>query len=91
MCFPLLLFSIPLKNMFYNYLIFSMVALSLRIFKKYFVSFLETISSTLGNKIGQAGIDIQKISVLIMNCQYQVAVSSYNNEREALYVRNKHT
>ena len=24
-----------------------------------------------------------------MNCQYQVAVSFYNNEREALYVRNK--
>ena len=42
MCFPLLLFSIPLKNMFYNYLIFSMVALSLRIFKKYFVSRRET-------------------------------------------------
>ena len=41
MCFPLLLFSIPLKNMFYNYLIFSMVALSLRIFKKYFVSHRE--------------------------------------------------
>ena len=58
---------------------------------KLMVSKRETISSTLGNKIGQAGIDIQKISVLIMNCQYQVAVSSYNNEREALYVRNKHT
>ncbi|MDC2620098.1 hypothetical protein, partial [Bacteroides ovatus] len=58
---------------------------------KLLVSRHETISSTLGNKIGQAGIDIQKISVLIMNCQYQVAVSSYNNEREALYVRNKHT
>lgn len=44
MCFPLLLFSIPLKNMFYNYLIFSMVALSLRIFKKYFVSSAKNIS-----------------------------------------------
>ncbi len=77
--------------MFYNYLIFNMVTLSLRILLKYCVSCRETISSTLGNKIGQAGIDIQKISVLIMNCQYQVAVSSYNNEREALYVRNKHT
>lgn len=77
--------------MFYNYLIFNMVTLSLRILLKYCVSKRETISSTLGNKIGQAGIDIQKISVLIMNCQYQVAVSSYNNEREALYVRNKHT
>ncbi len=26
-----------------------------------------------------------------MNCQYQVAVSFYNNESKALYVRNKHT
>ena len=43
MSFPLLLFSIPLKNMFYNYLIFSMVALSLRIFKKYFVSYQKTV------------------------------------------------
>jgi len=29
--------------MFYNYLIFNMVALSLRIFKKHFVSFDKTI------------------------------------------------
>lgn len=32
-------FSDLAKNMFYNYLIFSMVTLSLRIFKKHFVSF----------------------------------------------------
>lgn len=37
-CFPLLSFPTSLKNMFYNYLIFNMVALSLRIFKKHFVS-----------------------------------------------------
>ena len=54
MCFPLLLFSIPLKNMFYNYLIFSMVALSLRIFKKYFVSPTETNRFTPRNKVFQA-------------------------------------
>lgn len=41
-CFPLLSFPTSLKNMFYNYLIFSMVALSLRIFKKHFVSLVET-------------------------------------------------
>ena len=41
-CFPLLSFPTSLKNMFYNYLIFSMVALSLRIFKKHFVSSKET-------------------------------------------------
>ena len=40
-CFPLLYFPTSLKNMFYNYLIFSMVALSLRIFKKYIVSLRE--------------------------------------------------
>lgn len=34
-CFSLLSFPTLLKNMFYNYLIFSMVALSLRIFLKY--------------------------------------------------------
>lgn len=32
MCFSLLPFPTSLKNMFYNYLIFSTVALSLRIF-----------------------------------------------------------
>ena len=32
MCFSLLSFPTLLKNMFYNYLIFSMFALSLRIF-----------------------------------------------------------
>jgi len=32
MCFSLLSFPTSLKNMFYNYLIFSIVALSLRIF-----------------------------------------------------------
>ena len=37
-CFSLLSFPTLLKNMFYNYFIFSMVALSLRIFLKYFVS-----------------------------------------------------
>lgn len=37
-CFSLLSFPTLLKNMFYNYLIFSIVALSLRILKKYFVS-----------------------------------------------------
>lgn|GEM_PF-6756831 len=42
-CFPLLSFPTSLKNMFYNYLIFNMVALSLRIFKKHFVSFDKTI------------------------------------------------
>lgn len=48
-CFPLLFFSTSLKNMFYNYLIFSMVALSLRILKKYIVSQYETIVSSMGN------------------------------------------
>lgn len=42
MCFPLLLFPTSLKNMFYNYLIFSMVALSLHIFQKYLFSLEET-------------------------------------------------
>lgn len=42
-CFSLLSFPTLLKNMFYNYLIFSIVALSLRIFKKHFVSFDKTI------------------------------------------------
>ncbi len=37
--------------MFYNYLIFSMVALSLRIFKKYFVSTVETYCSSLANTL----------------------------------------
>lgn len=37
--------------MLYNYLIFSMVALSLRIFKKYFVSLFET-QGKYGTKIG---------------------------------------
>lgn len=44
MCFYLLPFPTLLKKMFYNYLIFSMVALSLRIFLKYFVSWIETIN-----------------------------------------------
>lgn len=42
MCFYLLPFPTLLKKMFYNYLIFSMVALSLCIFLKYFVSRLKT-------------------------------------------------
>lgn len=37
-CFSLLSFPTLLKNMFYNYLIFSIVALSLHIFQKYLVS-----------------------------------------------------
>lgn len=49
MCFYLLPFPTLLKKMFYNYLIFSMVALSLRIFLKYFVSVYETKVSSLGN------------------------------------------
>lgn len=60
MCFYLLPFPTLLKKMFYNYLIFSMVALSLRIFLKYFVSHRETadcvseytsIAENYGNKI----------------------------------------
>ena len=50
-CFPLLFFPTSLKNMFYNYLIFSMVALSLRIFLKYFVSMEETLVSSNGNSL----------------------------------------
>ena len=42
MCFYLLPFPTLLKKMFYNYLIFSMVALSLCIFLKYFVSIYES-------------------------------------------------
>lgn len=42
-CFSLLSFPTLLKNMFYNYLIFNIVALSLRIFKKHFVSHRETL------------------------------------------------
>lgn len=45
-CFSLLSFPTLLKNMFYNYLIFSMVALSLRIFKKHFVSVRRNFSFT---------------------------------------------
>ena len=40
--FSLLSFPTLLKNMFYNYLIFSIVALSLHIFQKYLVSYYET-------------------------------------------------
>ena len=47
MCFYLLPFPTLLKKMFYNYLIFSMVALSLCIFLKYFVSYYETFDYSL--------------------------------------------
>lgn len=49
MCFYLLPFPTLLKKMFYNYLIFSMVALSLCIFLKYFVSLWETLVSKARN------------------------------------------
>lgn len=44
--------------MFYNYLIFSMVALSLRIFKKHFVSSSETL-----------GLYSEKLSFQLVGCQ----------------------
>lgn len=39
--------------MFYNYLIFSIVALSLRIFKKYIVSIVQTLRFMLSNNLFQ--------------------------------------
>ena len=76
MCFYLLPFPTLLKKMFYNYLIFSMVALSLCIFLKYFVS---------RHKTSFVNIDMERRLFALLD-RYKLAGKSYGYENaEILY------